>query len=260
MTMTMTKILVSDFDGVICNGLSEYFHSSELVYQQIWSSNDDLASLRSEFNQLRPVVETGWEMPLLLRALILNKDITSMLNHWHTIKQEMVSELQTQGITVAELTQLLDQVRQQQITENLDKWLSLHSFYDGVIDKLKQSIEQNITLYIITTKEGSFTRTLLEQQGVFLPEDTIFGKEVKRPKYETLKLIIDREQISPSQIYFIEDRLPALELVAQQPELEKVNLLFANWGYNTKSATEKAEKIARVKVLSLANFTGNDVF
>ena len=254
------KILVSDFDGVICNGLSEYFYSTQLVYQQIWPSTNPLIPLQTKFNLSRPVVETGWEMPVLLRALVLEKDTEEIVNNWQAIKQEMMTTLESEGITTARLTQMLDQVRQQQIEENLDRWLKLHCFYDGVIDKLKRLMEQNIKLYIITTKEGSFARTLLETQGIILPNEAIFGKEVKRPKYETLKLIIEQENVPPSEVAFIEDRLEALDLVHQQPHLQKVKLFLAQWGYNTELTQLQAEKSLWVELLSLANFTGNDVF
>ena len=249
------KILISDFDGVICNGLAEYFHSSKLVYQQLWSSSLTISDFESQFNHLRPVIETGWEMPLLLRALVLGKNKEEISSNWQSVKKQMIKIIESEGITVAQLTQLLDQVRQQQITENLDRWLGLHSFYEGVIDKLKSLREQNIKLYIITTKEGKFTRTLLERQGIFFPDDAIFGKEVKRPKYETLELIIKRENISPAKVSFIEDRLEALELVAQQPNLKEVKLFLANWGYNTKSTQMEAKKNPRITLLSLAEFS-----
>ncbi len=254
------KILVSDFDGVICNGLPEYFHSSQLVYQEIWQSDITGNCLQSQFNLLRPVIETGWEMPLLLRALIIGKQTTDILNDWHRVKNQMMKTLESQGITTRTFTQLLDQVRQQQIEENLDRWLNLHSFYEGAIDKLKTLIRENIKIYIITTKEGRFARTLLEKNGVFLEDNAIIGKEVKRPKYESLKLIIEQENVQPNVVSFIEDRLQALELVSQQPDLKQVNLFLAKWGYNSESDQLQAEKSEWVKLLSLANFTGNDVF
>jgi phosphoglycolate phosphatase-like HAD superfamily hydrolase len=248
------KILVSDFDGVICNGLAEYFYSSHLVYQQLWTSSVTSKEIESQFKSLRPVIETGWEMPLLLRALVIGKDSQEIFTNWQSLKAEMLENLATEGITVTQVKQLLDQVRQQQIAENLEDWLNLHSFYEGVIDKLKDLREQGLKIYIITTKEGSFTRILLERQGIFLPDDAILGKEVQRPKYATLKLIIEQENIAPAEVAFLEDRLEALELVSQQPNLQPVNLFLAQWGYNTQSTQMKAEKNPRINLLSLAEF------
>jgi phosphoglycolate phosphatase-like HAD superfamily hydrolase len=255
------KILVSDFDGVICDGLREYFYSSKLVYQEIWQDFSlDLDSLQSTFNLLRPVVETGWEMPLLLRVLTWGETPENILNNWQNIKEKAVKILDLEGIKIVSLSQTLDSVRQRQINNNLESWLNLHSFYDGIIAKLKNLIKQDIKLYIITTKEGKFTRKLLEKEGIFLSENAIIGKEVKRPKYESLRLIIKAEKVNPSDISFIEDRLEALELVHQQKDLQEVKLFLALWGYNDYLTKVKAENNSQINGLSLANFISNDVF
>ena len=259
----MKKVLVSDFDGVICNGLPEYFHSSKLAYQEIWGENQSrsLDELQLQFNHLRPVVETGWEMPVLLRGLQMGIGDDDILQNWHTIKNQLITDIKkTEGINEQDISKLLDNVRQQQIEQELEIWLSRHDFYEGVIDKLKQLIAQDITLYILTTKEGSFSRVLLEQQGITLPQHQIIGKEVKRPKYESLKLIVAQENLAPDCFSFVEDRIEALELVHQQRELTPVKLYLADWGYNTIETQQQAEKSSHVQLLSLANFTGDDVF
>ncbi|MBL1211034.1 HAD hydrolase-like protein [Geminocystis sp. GBBB08] len=255
------KILVSDFDGVICDGLTEYFYSSKLVYQEIWQDfKVDLDSLQPMFNLLRPVVETGWEMPLLLKVLTWGETTENILDNWPTIREKAIKILDKEGVKVINLAQKLDLVRQRQINKNLDKWLNLHCFYDGVISKLKYLMKQNIKLYIITTKEGKFTRQLLEKADIFLPENAIMGKEVKRPKYESLRLIINTEKVKPSDVSFIEDRLEALELVHQQQDLLEVKLFLALWGYNDELTKVRAKNNPLINALSLANFIGNDVF
>lgn len=255
------KILVSDFDGVICNGLKEYFYSSKLVYQQIWHDfSSDLDSLQSTFNLLRPVVETGWEMPLLLRVLTWDENPENILNNWHNIKEKAIKILYLEGITIEKISKTLDQVREFQIKNNLENWLNLHCFYEGIIPKLKNLIKQDITLYIITTKEGKFTKKLLEKEGIFLPKNAIMGKEVKRPKYESLRLIIKEEKAKPSDINFLEDRLEALELVNKQKDLQEVKLFLALWGYNDDLTKVKAENNPNINTLSLVNFISNDVF
>jgi phosphoglycolate phosphatase-like HAD superfamily hydrolase len=258
----MVKILVSDFDGVICDGLKEYFYSSKLTYQEIWqdSITADLDSLQTTFNLLRPVVEMGWEMPLLLRVLTWGETPDNILKNWHIIKEKAIKILDLEGIKIVSISKKLDLVRQRQISHNLEHWLDLHCFYDGVISKLKQLIKRDIKLYIITTKEGKFTRKILEKAGFFLPKNAIIGKEVTRPKYESLRLIIKAEKAHPSDISFIEDRLEALELVNQQEDLQEVKLFLALWGYNRELTKAKAESNPHINALSLADFIGNDVF
>lgn len=246
------KILISDFDGVICNGLAEYFYSSRLVYQKIWQNNSlSWQELQKQFNILRPVVETGWEMPLLLKVLTEGETVNHILNNWQEVREKAIATIDKEGITQKKLIQLLDEVRETQIRESLQDWLSLHSFYDGIIDTLKTLIDKQIKLYIVTTKSKSFTRELLEKQGIILSQNAIIGKESKCPKYETIQNIIKEEKVDPEDVCFIEDRLEALELVYQQPDLQAIKLYFALWGYNTDSIKKKAQQLPYIHSISL---------
>ena len=247
------NILALDFDGVICDGLIEYFASTKRAYQQIWSESEIDDALAPSFYKLRPVIETGWEMPILLRALVLGIGEAEILNDWKKISLELLKseELEKQNVV-----QKLDGVRDSCIENDLDGWLSLHRFYPGIIKRLQQVIDSPVEFYIVTTKEGRFVKKLLQQQGIDLPKDKIIGKESKRPKYETLRIIRDCHQTdSDLSIFFVEDRLKALQQVEMQPDLALVSLFLADWGYNLKSDRSLTNQNNRIKLLSLQNFT-----
>lgn len=252
MLEVIPDILALDFDGVICDGLAEYFASTKRAYQQIWSEPID-DSLAQNFYRLRPVIETGWEMPILLRALVLGMAEGEILENFRAIAQQItVSE----GLTKQEVVQKLDGVRDSWIARDLDGWLSLHRFYPGTIERMAQILTTNIKLYIITTKEGRFAHQLLQQQGIELEEARIIGKESKRPKYETLRILRDRHQPTAgvSRIFFVEDRLKALQQVAQQSDLDNVSLFLADWGYNLEGDRYLASQDERIELLSLEQF------
>lgn len=246
------QIFASDFDGVICDGLKEYFASTERAYKKIWSSNDLNVDdeLTNNFYRLRPVIETGWEMPVLLRALVLNYDPEKILTTWHSIRDEIVEREQLDKKTCS---QALDSVRDNWIQNDLDGWLKLHRFYPGILDKLKQIVNSDIQFYIVTTKEGRFVKQLLQQQGIEISETQIIGKESKRPKYETLRIIKDNVTESAS-IWFVEDRIQALKQVQQQPDLKEVKLFLADWGYNTEAQRIIAKESKNIQLLSLSQF------
>ncbi|HSX81116.1 MAG TPA: HAD family hydrolase, partial [Candidatus Saccharimonadia bacterium] len=68
--MNIPDILALDFDGVLCDGMREYFEASRRTYMRIWPDEQAPSEeLFAAFRALRPVIMTGWEMPLLLRAL-----------------------------------------------------------------------------------------------------------------------------------------------------------------------------------------------
>ncbi|MEH1832007.1 MAG: HAD family hydrolase [Nostoc sp.] len=253
MTASSPTILALDFDGVICDGLIEYFEVAWRTYCEIWSPAnatppDDLA-LR--FYRLRPVIETGWEMPVLIKALVDGVSDDKILHEWVSIAPKFLlnDKLQAREIGVK-----LDNQRDEWITTDLDGWLSLHRFYPGVVEKIKLTLDSGVKLYIVTTKEGRFVQQLLQQQGVNLPVAAIFGKEVKRPKFEILQELIQSADNKPVSLWFVEDRLKTLHLVQQQADLEDVKLFLADWGYNTQAERETAQNDRRIQLLSLSKF------
>lgn len=254
MSAVAPDLLALDFDGVLCNGLKEYAQSAWKAYQQIWSTEETLNdALRDRFYPLRPVIETGWEMPVLYRALVLGKTDSEILEHWPQISQDIVTQ---DNLDPKHLSHTLDTVRDEWIQADLGGWLQLHEFYPGVLQKLQQALENpDLEVYIITTKEGRFVKQLLQQQNVEIERDRIFGKEVKRPKAETLKqLLIQHPQ---AEIWFVEDMLKTLYKVQKQPELASVRLFLANWGYNTESAHQAASADEKVQLITLEMFAGD---
>lgn len=244
-------ILALDFDGVICDGLIEYFQVSWQTYSQIWSPANEtpLDNLASQFYRLRPVIETGWEMPVLIKALVEGIPEEKILKNWESIAKQI---LQQDNLKSIEVSTILDKNRDNWINKDLNGWLNLHKFYPGVIEKIKVTIV-DIPLYIISTKEGRFVKQLLQQQGVDISREKIFGKESKRPKYEILRELIQQANPSP-EIWFVEDRLKTLQLVKQQPNLEDVKLFLAEWGYNTAADKVIAQNDPQIQLLSLSQF------
>ena len=254
MTFLLPTIIALDFDGVICDGLREYFATTKLAYEQIWQQKPEqnLEELEISFYRLRPVIETGWEMPVLLRALILEIDESEILTSWNLVTEQIVT---TEKLDSKVISKTLDSVRDNWITNDLSGWLELHRFYPGILEVLAKIISSSSELYIITTKEGRFVQQLLQQQGISIARDYIIGKESKRPKYETLRLLRDSSQNTDVSFWFVEDRLPALQLVKQQPDLKTIIKLFlADWGYNTERDRKIAWEDPDIELISLEEF------
>ncbi len=256
MTANSPTILALDFDGVVCDGLIEYFEVAWRTYCQIWSPAKDTApdDLALRFYRLRPVIETGWEMPVLIKALIEGFSDDQILQSWTTITPQILT---ADNLEAKAVSTKLDHLRDEWIQTDLNGWLSLHKFYPGVIERLKITLESEVQLYIVTTKEGRFVKQLLQQEGVNLPPENIFGKEVKRPKYETLRELIEKANTQTVSLWFVEDRLKTLQLVQQQSNLNHVKLFLADWGYNTQPEREAGKNDPRIQLISLSHF-GHD--
>lgn len=252
-------ILALDFDGVLCDGMLEYFQTAWRTYCQVWQPKNQTPpdNLAESFCRLRPVVETGWEMPILLRALILGIAEAKILEDWSAIVQQLI---ESENLNAIDIGKQLDTIRDEWIKTDLEGWLGLHRFYPGVIERIKRilapetaSLKDVTQLYIVTTKEGRFVKQLLQQQGIQLAEAQIIGKECQRPKDKTLQELLKITD-NASEIWFVEDRLKTLQLVERQFELNGVRLYLASWGYNTPSHQEFVRNEPRIKLLSLSMF------
>lgn len=250
--MVTPKLLALDFDGVVCDGLLEYFQTAWKAYCQIFQPDPTSppAGLAEQFYPLRPVIETGWEMPVLLYGLQQGLTDQAILTDWPTLVRSLIAQA---NLDPAQIAQTVDQVRDQWIQQDLADWLSLHRFYPGVIGRLQQVLAADIELVIISTKEGRFIRQLLAQQGLILAETQILGKEVNQPKYETLRQIQARAGAA-SLLWFVEDRIKALQAVQRQSDLNQVELFLADWGYNTAPDRRLAQQDSRIRLLSLDQF------
>jgi phosphoglycolate phosphatase-like HAD superfamily hydrolase len=255
MAETAPTLLALDFDGVLCDGLVEYFQVSWQAYCQIWSPADPTppAGLAEQFYRLRPVVETGWEMPLVLRSLLLGVSEAEILQGWADIAARQIA---TDGLASVDLSTAVDHLRDQWIKTDLKGWLAQHRFYPGVVDRLRQVIDSPVYLVIISTKEGRFIRQLLQQQAIELSTEQILGKETGQPKAESLRQLIQKFSTTsdlPVSVWFVEDRLKTL--LAVQPKLARVKLFLADWGYNTATERESICHSSTVQLLSLKQFS-----
>lgn len=245
------RVLALDFDGVVCDGLKEYFQTAWKAYGQIWQV--DAApdqKFAPAFYRLRPVVETGWEMPVLIRAIVAGIEEERLFQDWTTIATQIISE---DNLKPLEISAIVDTIRDQEIETDLESWLTEHEFYSGVVDRLRSILTSSTDFFVISTKEGRFIKQLLRQQGIELKDEQVYGKESKRPKPQILTEL-KQTYGETALIWFVEDRLKTLQAVEKQETLANVELFLADWGYNTESERQEGKKSDRIHLLSLAQF------
>jgi phosphoglycolate phosphatase-like HAD superfamily hydrolase len=252
----LPTLLALDFDGVLCDGLIEYFQTAWKAYCEVFdpTSLAPPMGLAERFYPLRPMVETGWEMPLVLYGLLTGVAEGDILDHWPTLVPQLLAQA---GVESAQLGAAVDGVRDRWIAADLKEWLGLHRFYPGVLPRLQQAQAEGVELVIISTKEGRFIQQLLAQQGLELAANRILGKEIKQPKYETLRQLIrlaGQASHAMPEIWFVEDRIKALQMVQAQPDLDTVQLFLADWGYNTAADRAIAQTDDHLRLLSLIQF------
>jgi phosphoglycolate phosphatase-like HAD superfamily hydrolase len=252
--LTAPTVLALDFDGVICDGLKEYFQTAWNAYCNLWQPDPQPpAGVAESFSRLRPVVETGWEMPLVIRALLLGIPEVEILADWPAIAQRLLT---AEHLDPATLVGQVDGTRDRWIADDITSWLALHRFYPGVGDRLKQILHTQTRVVIISTKEGRFIQQLLTDDGIDLSHLTVYGKEVKRPKAHVLRELIQTAQPN-AEFWFVEDRLKTLQGIQTQPDLAPVKLFLADWGYNTPAERLLADTDPQIRLISLAQFAAD---
>jgi hypothetical protein len=254
--MTLPNILALDFDGVICDGMREYFEASRRSYARIWPAErppgDDCFAA---FRRLRPVIMTGWEMPLLLRALHQGWDEDTLEHDWEKVRDKLLGADPHGGEALRRiLTQTLDAIRRDWIADDREDWLAHHRPYSS-LEELQRLVNEPERTALVTTKEGEFARQILEGWGVRLAD--IQGKESGTHKCDNLRHLIEGYAAVHGRrprLWFVEDRLETLRHVATHPDLDDVGLFLAAWGYNTSEARASVQHDGRIHLLALDRF------
>ena len=234
----MPRVLALDFDGVVCDGRPEYFETARRAYAAVWPGADlaRAARMAAAFAAARPLVESGWEMPLLLHALMSGASDAELADRaaWRATARRL---LEGASVDAGGLGRALNAARDAWFAADAKDWLAHHSFYPGVSARVARAVDEGARLVIVTTKAERFARALLTAHEPRLAAVPIIGREPERavPKPESL-LRLAREHGLPAGaegLWFVEDMLETLEIVHATRRLAGARLFLAGWGYNT---------------------------
>ncbi|MGE3539171.1 MAG: HAD family hydrolase [Candidatus Tectimicrobiota bacterium] len=254
--MSLPDILALDFDGVLCDGMREYFEASRQTYRQVWPDEPVPGEeCFPMFRALRPVIMTGWEMPLLLRAMVQEHPFDAMSQRWEVVRDELMQLGVPRGKALGEtLTRTLDEVRRAWIAATPADWLARNEPY-CTLEAVRRLLAEPERTVLVTTKEGEFARQILDHWGLRL--DDIQGKEAGTHKCENLRALIAQYTASHGRrptLWFVEDRLETLQHVMTHADLDDVGLFLAVWGYNTPAVRESVPVNGRIRLLQLEQF------
>tara|TARA_Y100000991_G_scaffold197981_1_gene168780 strand:- start:154 stop:930 length:777 start_codon:yes stop_codon:yes gene_type:complete len=235
--VSVQKIFLLDFDGVIVDGMDEYWHSSLLACEKYLDSpyitvdQTLYKKVPNTFKEIRPWVKYGWEMVLIVHEMIktenpinnFNKD--SFINKYHQNCQIL---LKNNSWNPKDLQKILDESRNYQIKKDFKAWVNLHNPFFEVLDFMKALKKRKIKTGIITTKGEIFAKKILKQLNIF-PE-FVFGYE------SGTKLKIAGNISKTFEILgFIEDRKKTLIDIKQNSETSHIACFLAEWGYIKES-------------------------
>ena len=236
--MSERPLLVFDFDGVIVDGMEEYWWSASTAAQQLLAPGNPACSadvaIPDQFRQLRPWIHHGWEMVLL--AALLREPESSLQRMGVAAFVAAYAEhcqqaLERRGWSPSQLQGALEQVRRAAVQGNRAQWLARHQAFAGVSERLRRFSDEQVDWAVLTTKGRAFTAELLD--GLSLDPVLLFGHEDGTKPEVLLRLQQERALIG-----FVEDRRPTLETVLATPGLEALPCYLADWGYLRASDRE----------------------
>ncbi len=231
--MTDQKVFLFDFDGVIVDGMDEYWHSSLLACEKFLNSPNIVVDQKlykkvpNIFKEIRPWVKYGWEMILIVHEILkkenslnnFNKD--NYINKYHQNCQRILKD---NCWLAKDLQEILDKSREYQIEKDFEKWVNLHNPFFEVVKFMEELKKREIKTGIITTKGKIFAEKILKQLNIF-PE-FVFGYE-SGTKIEIAEKVTQTYEI----LGFIEDRKKTLINIKQNYKTSHIPCLLADWGY-----------------------------
>ncbi|MEB3266796.1 MAG: HAD family hydrolase [Cyanobacteriota bacterium] len=224
MSAASPPLLVFDFDGVLVDGMPEYWWSARMAALQLDSRLDLPDSIPHAFRRLRPLIHQGWEMVLMAAELGRSDfDLAATLRDYDAGLHQAQAR---QPRSVEEIQWLLEEVRRQAIIRDAEGWLALHRFYPGVPERLRRLENEGCGWMVLTTKGGDFARRILTAAD--LSPLAVHGHE-QGSKPQVLERLLAEQPQRP--IWFLEDRRPTLERVRATVGLESVRCYLVAWGY-----------------------------
>ena len=222
MSADPAPLLVFDFDGVLVDGMPEYWWSAREAALQLAPALQLPEEAPAGFAQLRPLIHKGWEMVLMAAELgRADLDWEALLADYDAALPRALARW---GWAAEPLQRQLEQVRSMAIATDPAAWLARHRLYPGVKERLDRLAHEGADWAVLTTKGAAFASRLLAAAG--LEPRALFGHE-QGSKPEVLRTLLAEGR----PLWFIEDRRPTLETVRADPLLAAVRCFLVSWGY-----------------------------
>ena len=248
--MNKQKIIVFDFDGVVCDSTDECMVTSWNAWER-WQLRDNFRCTLSEFTEedklsfrkVRPRVRGAGEYYILRRAFSEGIEITN---------QKIYDKLEGQWKeNIEPFKVVFFEARERLRRDDVDSWIDLHPVFDGVIDVMKTLNNQN-RLYIATLKDAKSVRLILENQGLEVKKERLYDQSQIKSKLQALDRFRKKIGCSKDEMIFIDDNVTHLI----GPKDAGYSVYLTIWGENMVEYLEIA-KNEGILLLSDSDFLIN---
>ena len=221
---SLYKIVVFDFDGVVCDSTDECMVTSWNAWEK-WESRkafrhsieDFSINEKSSFRQMRPRVRGAGEYYIICRALnegiIIDNQLTydNLIKEWHDFLEPF--------------KKIFFEMRELLRNKDIDEWVKLHPIYDNIITIMK-NLQLHNQLYIATLKDKKSVQAILNKNGMNIEENQILDQSQITSKIEAMDKIRSINKCNKSDMVLIDDNVTHL----LQPHLNGYDSFQTSWG------------------------------
>jgi len=250
----MAQLIVTDFDGVICDSVLECLLAAHNAWEQLQGGTgsqrildvDTIPSQRqSRFRELRPYLRGAEDFIPLFLAVERELEVSSQRD-FDLLRRRLRNQLPLyQQAFYTERDYLRRQHR--------ELWLELNPLFTP-IDRALGSLASFGNVHILTTKRQPDVEEILGFHGISFPAGQIHSVK-SDGKMERLQAIMDSTGAEPAHTLYVEDQIDYLITAAPLG----VEVLLAEWGYVSaeQRSTAVEQKISLLSREELAELLLN---
>jgi phosphoglycolate phosphatase-like HAD superfamily hydrolase len=213
------RLLVLDFDGVICDSIEECFVASWAAFHEHLRhvpSGPAPGPVRTSFRELRPFVRSGEDF-VLIQQLIAQGSAPRN-------QEEFDEEWDRPGAPGrAQCKELFYRARTELRDRDPPAWLAMNRIYPHVPGALAR-LSPRVPRYVLSTKKPEFVIAPLEAARLPFPRDCILYIEAV-PKLAAVERLLRR--LPCDEAVFVEDQVDAIR-ANRDP---RIRTFLATWGY-----------------------------
>jgi FMN phosphatase YigB (HAD superfamily) len=237
------KIVVFDFDGVVCDSTDECMVTSWNAWEE-WELRDNFRNDLSEFSEnyklsfrkVRPRVRGAGEYYILLRALSegISIDNQKIYDELEVRWQENIKPFKT----------IFFKARERLRSYDINAWINLHPVFDSVMEVMKTLNDQN-RLYLATLKDAKSVRLILENKDLNIKKDRLLDQAQIMSKLQALDKFRKQIGCDKKDMIFIDDNVTHLI----EPKYAGYSVYLSTWGENREEFM-KISKHENIPLLS----------
>ena len=242
--MKKEKLIIWDFDGVLCDSLKECIVVTKIASYLI-QNNDLNLEIHKIINPLE--VENLYSKMKPLRAFIINgqdyiwqhQNLDSFNKKFNSYEEYKIFFDKIYNPAMDKLFEEFFYKSRKILQSYLEKeYFKLFNPFKEAIYALRTSLKINNN-YICSARDYLAIKLILKNQGVEFPENKVYCKDKNfhnncnlTTKSNQIIDIIEKEGYEEKEFFLIEDQVKCpLELISKYP---KMKTIFASYGYGIK--------------------------